>query len=70
MGSDPVPPETEIPSPCVGVCRIDPDTGLCQGCARTLDEIAGWQSYHADEKLRVLARVCKRNQDARCKRRG
>lgn len=32
-----------IASPCVGVCRIDRDTGYCIGCARTGAEIAGWR---------------------------
>ena len=31
-----------VPSPCTSVCRIEPSTGLCVGCARTLDEIAAW----------------------------
>lgn len=31
-----------VASPCVGVCKIDPATGLCLGCARTGDEIASW----------------------------
>ena len=31
-----------VPSPCNSVCRIDADTGWCQGCFRTLDEIAAW----------------------------
>lgn len=29
-------------SPCVGVCVIDEAASVCLGCARTLDEIAGW----------------------------
>ena len=33
-----------VPSPCVSVCRIDPASGLCVGCLRTLDEIAAWGS--------------------------
>ena len=32
----------DLPSPCTSVCRIDADSGLCEGCFRTLDEIAGW----------------------------
>ena len=32
----------EVPSPCVQICIIEPEDGLCVGCARTLDEIAGW----------------------------
>jgi predicted Fe-S protein YdhL (DUF1289 family) len=31
-----------VPSPCIGVCRMDPATGWCAGCLRTLDEIAAW----------------------------
>jgi uncharacterized protein len=41
-------------SPCIDVCRIDPDTGLCVGCRRTLDEIANWGRYSAEEKKAVL----------------
>jgi uncharacterized protein len=33
---------TPVPSPCISVCRMDAATGLCLGCARTLDEIAAW----------------------------
>ena len=31
-----------VPSPCISVCRMDAVTGWCEGCFRTLDEIAGW----------------------------
>jgi predicted Fe-S protein YdhL (DUF1289 family) len=33
---------TAVPSPCISVCRMDAKTGLCEGCLRTLDEIAAW----------------------------
>lgn len=33
-----------LPSPCVSVCRMDAAGGLCEGCLRTLDEIARWSS--------------------------
>ncbi len=29
-------------SPCVGVCIIDEERGLCTGCARTVEEVAAW----------------------------
>jgi predicted Fe-S protein YdhL (DUF1289 family) len=32
----------QAPSPCISVCRMDAVTGWCQGCFRTLDEIAVW----------------------------
>ena len=32
----------DLPSPCKSICRIDAARGLCEGCLRTLEEIAGW----------------------------
>ncbi len=42
-----------VPSPCIQVCRIDPASGLCSGCLRTLDEIARWSALPDADKLRV-----------------
>ena len=42
-----------VPSPCIDVCRIDAATGWCEGCLRTLDEIAGWGSLDDDNKRAV-----------------
>ena len=41
-------------SPCISVCVIDPPTGLCAGCYRTLEEIAAWIDLGAEERRRVL----------------
>jgi predicted Fe-S protein YdhL (DUF1289 family) len=46
-----------VESPCVGVCVIDDASGLCEGCLRTLDEIALWGSSSALQRREVLARV-------------
>lgn len=52
-----VPPEpADVASPCVGVCVIS-DDDLCQGCARTIEEIAGWGAASFDERRRVLAEL-------------
>ena len=40
-----VDPAGPVPSPCISVCRMDAVTGWCEGCFRTLDEIAGWGMY-------------------------
>lgn len=50
-------PSMNIESPCIRVCNIDAATGLCVGCARTLDEIARWRDLDAAARLRVLAAV-------------
>jgi predicted Fe-S protein YdhL (DUF1289 family) len=48
----------DVPSPCINVCSLDPASGLCRGCLRTLQEIADWLEMTPDEKratLRTLA---------------
>jgi len=52
----------DVASPCINVCRMNPDTGLCEGCLRTLDEIAAWSAMSAEEKRAVLARLPSRRQ--------
>jgi prolyl-tRNA editing enzyme YbaK/EbsC (Cys-tRNA(Pro) deacylase)/predicted Fe-S protein YdhL (DUF1289 family) len=32
----------QVPSPCISVCRINADSGMCEGCFRTLGEISAW----------------------------
>ncbi|MDE2630710.1 MAG: DUF1289 domain-containing protein, partial [Alphaproteobacteria bacterium] len=43
-----------IQSPCIKVCAVDAATGLCTGCARTLDEIARWGSMSDTERAEVM----------------
>ena len=50
----------EVPSPCNRVCRIDPATGWCLGCRRTLTEIADWGLLSRAEKLDLLAELNRR----------
>ena len=47
------PVTSSIPSPCISVCRMDAGSGWCEGCLRTIDEIAGWSVMDDDEKRRV-----------------
>ncbi len=47
--------EEVIASPCINVCKMNSATGLCEGCRRTIDEIASWSAYCAAEKRAVLA---------------
>jgi hypothetical protein len=44
-----------VPSPCTNVCRIHDATGWCEGCGRTLGEIAAWSAMGDDEKRAVWA---------------
>jgi len=39
-----------IVSPCISICKTDPSTGYCYGCARTIEERKIWkQSETSDE---------------------
>ena len=44
-------------SPCVNVCQMDPQRGLCLGCARTLEEIARWASMSDAERELVIGEL-------------
>jgi predicted Fe-S protein YdhL (DUF1289 family) len=47
----------EVPSPCISVCVIDAPTGLCVGCYRTLDEIAGWIGLSTEQRRTLVAEL-------------
>jgi len=42
-------------SPCIKVCLIDDETGLCEGCGRTREEIATWGRLSEKERLGIMA---------------
>ena len=43
-----------VTTPCVKVCVVDGDSGLCLGCFRTLGEIAGWTAMSEEERQAVM----------------
>jgi predicted Fe-S protein YdhL (DUF1289 family) len=49
-----------VPSPCTSVCRMNERTGWCEGCLRTIAEIAAWASLDDGEKLAVHDRLAER----------
>ena len=44
----------EVESPCTNVCQIDPDTRLCLGCARSIDEIGAWGSLSPEARRLIM----------------
>jgi len=50
-------PAGGVPSPCVNICRMEPATGFCEGCARTIDEIAAWGQLDDEQKRAVWAQL-------------
>jgi len=39
---------------------MDPQRGLCLGCARTLDEIARWASFTDQQREQILGELARR----------
>ena len=60
----------EIESPCVKVCVVHPESGLCLGCHRSIDEIAAWSSMTPEARRAVMAELPGRADRARPTRRG
>lgn len=46
-----------VPSPCVSVCAMNPQTGLCEGCLRSLQEIGDWSRMSDEGKRQVWQRI-------------
>lgn len=53
--SDDIWKRDETDSPCIKVCVVHPETRLCVGCRRSIDEIARWSRMTPDERRAVLA---------------
>jgi predicted Fe-S protein YdhL (DUF1289 family) len=47
-------------TPCVDICEIDHDNGLCRGCGRTIGEIANWASLSSAERRRIMGELAAR----------
>ncbi|HEV7288880.1 DUF1289 domain-containing protein [Sphingomonas sp.] len=52
-------PVPGVASPCIGVCRMR-DDDVCEGCLRTLDEIAEWSVASDARRSAILRRIAAR----------
>lgn len=50
-------PPKPIKTPCVQVCVVDGESGLCLGCYRDLAEVAGWARFSDAERDAILAEL-------------
>jgi len=53
-----------ISTPCINICRIDRASRLCEGCGRSLEEIARWRVLSEPERLAVIAQLKERMEKA------
>ena len=49
--------DAALESPCIRDCRVDPVSGYCVGCLRTLREISYWERFTTAERRRVMALI-------------
>jgi hypothetical protein len=52
--------EGPMETPCVDICEIDRETGLCRGCGRSIAEISSWASMTGAERRRIMAELSRR----------
>ncbi len=67
--SDDIWKRAEIDSPCIKTCVIHPDTRLCIGCKRSIEEISAWGRMTPRARQTVMAELPTR-QAAPVTRRG
>lgn len=48
-------PPAAIKTPCIKVCVVDGESGLCLGCYRKLSEVAQWSRLTEAERDAVMA---------------
>lgn len=60
----------EVESPCVKICVIHPESRLCVGCYRSIEEIAGWSTMAPEVRRAVMADLPSRAELVKPKRRG
>ena len=41
---------TKFTSPCISICKTDPVTGYCYGCARTEEEKKSWKNENTNDE--------------------
>ena len=46
-----------LPSPCIGICRVDTRITFCSGCLRTVAEITEWGAVDDRRKRQVWLEI-------------
>lgn len=45
--------KADLPSPCISLCQMSAQSGLCLGCFRSMDEICAWSAMNDAGKRAV-----------------
>jgi predicted Fe-S protein YdhL (DUF1289 family) len=41
-------------SPCIRLCSLDAESGICIGCGRTMAEIGNWVRFSDEERRAIM----------------
>ena len=52
--SDEIWSRNELDSPCIQICVVHPETRLCTGCNRSIDEISRWSKMTRETRLSIM----------------
>lgn len=52
--SDEIWKRAEVESPCIKICVVHPESRLCTGCLRTIDEIGAWSRMTPQARRAVM----------------
>jgi predicted Fe-S protein YdhL (DUF1289 family) len=65
-----MPTSSPIVTPCIKLCCVDGESGLCLGCFRTLPEIAGWPTLSEPARAAVMQALPARRSQIRPEKLG
>lgn len=60
MNDDDIWRRREVDSPCIKICVLHPEAGLCIGCYRSIEEISNWANMPAEARRAVIAELPRR----------
>ena len=55
--SNPVTGAVNVLTPCLGICRINKESQLCEGCFRSPAEVAEWLFYSNEKKRLIMSEL-------------
>ena len=53
-------PQPHVPSPCVSICSMNPQSQWCEGCLSSLSEIGEWSRADDAQKRQVWRLIAER----------
>ena len=62
--SNPVTGAVNVLTPCLGICRINKENQLCEGCFRSPAEVAEWLFYSNEKKRLIMSELLVRGANA------